>query len=81
MKKDDDLDLDFQDIKPAFLPDPDDIWLTTVTLENPHLVSENSNVSVSIDYKLDYATLRSISGYAASGGYYVNGKTNEELLL
>lgn len=51
---------------PAFLPDPDDIWLTTVTLANPYLVSENSNVSINVAYDLGYATLQSVSGYAGS---------------
>lgn len=51
---------------PEFLPDPKDIHLTTVTLENPYLHSEVDNVDVNIEYELGFATLRSISGYARS---------------
>lgn len=51
---------------PAFLPDPNDIHLTTVTLDNPYLHSEVDNVDVNIEYEFGFATLRSISGYARS---------------
>jgi iron complex outermembrane receptor protein len=49
---------------PAFLPDPEDIRLTTVTLDNPYLVTESDNISLNIGYDLGFATLRSITGYA-----------------
>ena len=51
---------------PEFLPDPNDIHLTTVTHENPYLHSKVENVDVNLEYELGYATLRSISGYARS---------------
>ena len=50
----------------AFLPNPKDIHLTTVTLDNPYLHSAVDNVDVNIEYELGFATLRSISGYARS---------------
>jgi iron complex outermembrane receptor protein len=52
--------------RPDFLPDPDDIWLTTVTLSNPFLITENDTVSVNLQYDLGYAQLHSITGYARS---------------
>jgi iron complex outermembrane receptor protein len=51
---------------PDFLIDPSDIRLTAVTLANPYLVTENDNVSVTLDYDLAFGTLRSITGYARS---------------
>ena len=51
---------------PEFLVDPSDIRLTTVTLANPYLVTENDNVSMTLDYDLAFGTLRSITGYARS---------------
>ena len=51
---------------PEFLPDPNDIHLTTVTLENPYLHSEVDNLDVNLEYELGFATLRSITGYARS---------------
>jgi iron complex outermembrane receptor protein len=51
---------------PDFLVDPSDIRLTTVTLANPYLVTENDNVSMTLDYDLAFGTLRSITGYARS---------------
>ncbi len=51
---------------PEFLIDPSDIRLTTVTLPNPYLVTENDNVSMTLDYDLALGTLRSITGYARS---------------
>ena len=50
---------------PQFLPDPDDIHLTTVTLANPYLVTKSNNISLNMGYDLGFATLRSISGYAS----------------
>jgi iron complex outermembrane receptor protein len=47
-----------------YLPDPDDIWLTTVTLADPYLVATNDLASVNVAYDLDRFTLRSITGYA-----------------
>lgn len=52
--------------RPDFLVDPHDIRLTTVTLENPYLISEIDNLNVSLEYQLGFATLRSITGYAHS---------------
>jgi iron complex outermembrane receptor protein len=52
---------------PEFLVDPSDIRLTTVTLANPYLVTENDNVIVTFDYDLSVGTLRSLTGYARSG--------------
>jgi iron complex outermembrane receptor protein len=51
---------------PDFLPNPKDIRLTTVTFENPYLVSEVNNIGVNLEYDLRFATLRSITGYARS---------------
>ncbi len=52
--------------RPDNLFDPSDIRLTTVTLANPYLMTENDNVSVNIEYDLGYAALRSITGYGSS---------------
>jgi iron complex outermembrane receptor protein len=49
---------------PEFLVDPSDIRLTTVTLANPYLVTENDNASMTLDYDLPFGTLRSLTGYA-----------------
>lgn len=49
---------------PQYLPDPDDIRLTSVTLANPYLETASDNVSLNIGYDLGFATLRSISGFA-----------------
>jgi iron complex outermembrane receptor protein len=46
--------------------DPSDIRLTTVTLENPYLITENDNVSINIEFDLGIAVLRSITGYGRS---------------
>jgi len=54
------------DPQPVFLPDPDDIWLTTVTLPNPYLETQNDTVTVDVQYDLGYAQLHSITGYAHS---------------
>jgi iron complex outermembrane receptor protein len=51
---------------PAYLVDPSDIRLTTVTLNNPYLVTENDNVSLTLDYDIPIGTLRSLTGYARS---------------
>jgi iron complex outermembrane recepter protein len=50
--------------RPDNLVDPTDIRLTTVTLDDPYLVTENSHISVNLDYDFAFATLRSITGYA-----------------
>lgn len=50
--------------RPDNLVDPSDIRLTTVTLANPYLITENDTVSINIEYDLGYRTLRSITGYA-----------------
>lgn len=47
-----------------FLVDPDDIRLTTVTLENPFLVTESDNASLNVEYDLGFALMHSITGYA-----------------
>ena len=51
---------------PDYLPDRSDIRLTTVTLPNPYLETENDNVDVTLEYDLEFGTLRSITGYARS---------------
>ena len=51
---------------PGYLVDRNDIRLTTVTLENPYLISEIDNVAINLSYDLKFATLRSITGYARS---------------
>jgi len=51
---------------PQYLIDPSDIRLTTVTLANPYLVTENDNASMTLDYDFAFGTLRSITGYARS---------------
>lgn len=52
--------------RPDRLVDPHDIRLTTVTLDNPYLISEADNLNVSLEYDLGFAALRSITGYARS---------------
>lgn len=52
--------------RPDFLVDPDDIHLTTVTLENPYLISEVENLNFNLEYDLGFANLRSFTGYARS---------------
>jgi iron complex outermembrane recepter protein len=47
-----------------YLPDPNDIWLTTVTLDDPYLEATDELASVELAYDLDDLTLRSITGYA-----------------
>jgi iron complex outermembrane receptor protein len=49
---------------PVYLPDPNDIHLTTVTLADPFLRIENDFASLSVEYDLDFASVRSITGYA-----------------
>jgi iron complex outermembrane receptor protein len=49
---------------PGFLPDPRDIRLTTVTLANPFLKTENDHVSLNVEYDLGFASLHSVTGYA-----------------
>ena len=49
-----------------FLVDPDDIRLTTVTIDNPYLISKVDNLSLNFEYELGFATFRSISGYVQS---------------
>ena len=51
---------------PQYLIDPSDIRLTTVTLANPYLVTENDNASMTLDYDLTFGTLRLVTGYARS---------------
>jgi iron complex outermembrane receptor protein len=51
---------------PTYLHDPDDIHLTTVTLADPYLRTENDFASLTAEYDLDVARLRSITGYAQS---------------
>jgi iron complex outermembrane receptor protein len=49
---------------PAYLPDPDDIRLTTVTLANPFLRIQNDFASLTVEYDLGFSSVRSITGYA-----------------
>ncbi|MGK2926592.1 MAG: TonB-dependent receptor [Lysobacterales bacterium] len=49
---------------PAYLPDPGDIHLTTVTLADPFLRIENDFASLTAEYDLGFASARSITGYA-----------------
>jgi iron complex outermembrane receptor protein len=51
---------------PALLADPFDIHLTTVTLADPYLETSNSNASLTIEYDLGFALLRSVTGYASN---------------
>ena len=51
---------------PRYLVDRNDIRLTTVTLANPYLISEIDNLAINLSYDLEFATLRSITGYARS---------------
>ena len=64
--RDDGASSDLWSPNPDFLVDPHDIRLTTVTLENPYLISETDNLNVNLEYDLGFATLRSITGYARS---------------
>jgi iron complex outermembrane receptor protein len=50
--------------QPAFLPDPRDIRLTTVTLANPFLKTENDYIGLNVEYDLGFASLHSVTGYA-----------------
>ena len=47
-----------------YLPDPNDIWLTTVTLADPYLKATDDLASVEVAYDLVDLTLRSVTGYA-----------------
>jgi iron complex outermembrane receptor protein len=51
---------------PDFLPDPQDIRLTTVRLADPFLETESDTVTVNVAWNLAFATLHSISGYAGN---------------
>jgi len=51
---------------PEFLPDPDDIHLTTVNLANPFLNIESDNVNLTVDYDFGPTQLRMLTGYASS---------------
>ncbi len=51
---------------PDFRADPSDIRLTTVTLADPFLETSNANASMNVEYDLNFATLRSVTGYASS---------------
>lgn len=51
---------------PAYLVDPTDIRLATVTLANPYLKTEVDNASANVEYDLGFATLHSVTGYARS---------------
>jgi iron complex outermembrane receptor protein len=52
--------------RPDQLIDPSDIRLTTVTLENPYLETQNDSVDAKVVIDLGRATLHSITGYARS---------------
>lgn len=47
-----------------YLPDPDDIRLTTVTLATPYLQTTNDLFALDVHYDAGSLTLRSITGYA-----------------
>ncbi len=64
--RDDGASGDLWSPRPEFLVDPHDIRLTTVTLDNPYLVSESDNLNVNLEYDVGFATLRSITGYSRS---------------
>jgi iron complex outermembrane receptor protein len=49
---------------PTYLSDPEDIYLTTVTLADPFLRVENDFASLTAEYDLSFASVRSITGYA-----------------
>jgi len=49
---------------PTYLPDPNDIYLTTVTLADPFLRIENEFASLTAEYDLGSVSVRSITGYA-----------------
>lgn len=49
-----------------YVPDPDDIHLTTVTLADPFLRIENDFVSLTVEHDLGFARARSITGYASN---------------
>lgn len=51
---------------PAFLVDPDDIRLTSVSLENPYLTTDTDNLNLDLEFDLGFATLRAVTGYARS---------------
>jgi iron complex outermembrane receptor protein len=67
--------------RPDFLVDPRDIRLTTVTIEDPYLISEIDNLSFNLEYDLGFATLRSITGYAQSEVRNVDDCAGSPLLL
>lgn len=50
--------------RPDFLPDPNDIRLTTVTLADPFLETGSDAVTANVAWDLGFATLHAISGYA-----------------
>ncbi len=52
-----------------FLPDPEDLRLTTVTDANPYLDIQNDLVSIDATWLFDAAWLQSISGYARNETY------------
>jgi iron complex outermembrane receptor protein len=64
--RDDGASGDLWSPRPDYLVNPSDIRLTTVTLENPYLISEIDNADVNLQYDLEFATFRSITGYARS---------------
>jgi iron complex outermembrane recepter protein len=49
---------------PAFLPDPGNIRLTTVTLADPFLIVVNDIARLTLDYELSFATFHVLTGYA-----------------
>ncbi|MDX1517955.1 MAG: TonB-dependent receptor, partial [Woeseiaceae bacterium] len=51
---------------PAFLPDPSDIHLTTVTLADPFLKTENDFAGLDAVYDFGTLSLRSVTGFAHS---------------
>jgi len=51
---------------PSFLPDPNDVHLTTVTVADPYLRFQTGFAGLTVEYDLGWATARSITGYADS---------------
>lgn len=51
---------------PEYLPDPSDLHLTTVTLADPFLKTQNDALTVDLEHDFGIVTLHSITGYVRS---------------
>lgn len=51
---------------PSFMPDPNDVHLTTVTVADPYLRFQTGFAGLTVEYDLGWATAHSITGYADS---------------